>query len=105
VSWCGNCLSPFHYFDATKCSFIYQAEAQDGKLSSLEEAEKMIVGFYCPDCEEALAQAQPTFASAGGTGESEGEEQAGLAFTEAEEWRYPTDEELEDALEWATERI
>jgi hypothetical protein len=98
VSWCANCLNPFHYFEPNKCSFIYQHQAKDGKSAS-PEAEKLIVAFYCPDCEEALAQAQATFADAEEMGE--GEEQAGLA----EEWRYPTDEELEDALEWATERI
>jgi hypothetical protein len=98
VSWCANCLNPFHYFEPNKCALIYQNQAQDGKPSS-PEAEKLIVAFYCPDCEEALAQAQATFADAEEM--SEGEKQAGLA----EEWRYPTDEELEDALEWATERI
>jgi hypothetical protein len=100
VGWCANCLNAFHYFEPNKCSFIYQNQAQDAKPSS-PEAEKLIVPFYCPDCEEALSQPQPTFAEAGEIGE--GQEQAGLAA--AEEWRYPTDEEFEDTLEWATERI
>jgi rubredoxin len=75
-------LSAFHYFEPNKCGFIYQQhQTQDGKPSS-GEAEKLIAAFYCPDCEEALSQAQVTFADAEEMGE--GEEQAGLAA--AEEW-------------------
>jgi hypothetical protein len=49
MSWCANCLNPFHYFEPSKCSFIYQNQAQDDRTSS-GEAEKLIVAFYCPDC-------------------------------------------------------
>lgn len=99
VSWCANCENPFHYFEPNSCSFIYANDRQPHLLNSSTQVSQ-IVGFYCPNCQEALAQAQPIFASTSKE-MGEGEEETGLT----EEWRYPTDEELEDVLDWAGERV
>jgi hypothetical protein len=95
VGWCANCDTAFHHFEPGRCVFIYQA------IKSQTETEaKVIIGFYCPSCDEALAQAQPNFA----TEHQQNEVDPAFTATAATEWRYPTDEELEDALEWSIAR-
>lgn len=95
VGWCTNCDNPFHHFEPLRCAFIYQ---QTQSQVETETKARVIIGFYCPNCDEALAQAQPNFAT-----NQAGEIDPAIVGT-ATEWHYPTDEELEDAVEWTMAR-